>query len=130
MVQTVLGQALRYYAVAALVALGYLGVYGLVLVLGGPYPLAIAVAQVVTIAWAFPVYRAFVFRWPGTLLSAFPRFLAVWAGGLIAGVVATPLLVELAHVPPFPAQVITLVAVSAASFLLHRVFTFRRRSES
>ncbi|HWM35360.1 MAG TPA: GtrA family protein [Pseudolysinimonas sp.] len=120
-------QAARYYLVAAAVAVGYLTVYGGVLLTGLGYPFAIALAQVVTISWAFPVYRSFVFRWPGSAWSAFPRFLAVWAGGLIAGVIATPALIEFGGVAAFPAQVITMVAVSVASFLLHRAVTFGQR---
>jgi putative flippase GtrA len=120
-------EAIRYYAVAGLVALGYLAVYGGLLALGVHYYLAIAIAQVITIAWAFPLYRRVVFRWEGPWYRAFPRFVGVWGGGMIAGFVATPLLVELAHVPPFWAQLITMVVVSVASYLLHRVVTFRRR---
>jgi putative flippase GtrA len=121
-----LAQAARYYVVAAGVAIGYLAVYGAVLLTGLPYGWAIAIAQLITITWAFPVYRGFVFRWPGSAWSALPRFLAVWGGGLLAGAVATPLLVELGGVAPFPAQVIAMVVVSVASFLLHRTVTFGR----
>lgn len=120
-------EAMRYYLVAGLVAVGYLAVYALCLQLGIHYYLGIAIAQVITIAWAFPLYRRVVFRWEGLWWRAFPRFLSVWAGGMIAGFVGTPLLVELLGVPPFWAQAIMMVVVSLASFLLHRIFTFRRR---
>lgn len=121
-----LGRVGRYYAVATLVAAGYLGVYALILATGLHYYLAILIAQILTIAWAFPVYRRFVFRSaPGS--GDLVRFLGVWAGGAIAGFVLTPALVELFAVPPFWAQLATMLVVSLASFLAHALFTFRTR---
>lgn len=121
-------QVARYGLIAGGVALLYLGVYGLGLALGLHYFVAIAAAQIVAISVAFPLYRTFVFESRGNLTSDFLRFLLVWSSGAVAGIVVTPLLVEIVHVPPFPAQVIAIVAVSVASFLAHRFFSFRRRA--
>lgn len=122
-------QLLRYGASAAAVALLYLIVYGVCLYFGLHYLLAILIAQIVAISVAFPVYRAFVFESTGTLRHDFLRFLGVWSGGAIAGVVATPILVEVFNVDPFWAQVFAILVISVASFLAHRAFTFRRRDE-
>ena len=123
-------QMLRYYAVAAVVAVGYLGTFALILATGLHYFLCILITQVITVAWAFPLYRRFVFHSHGPWGPDFLRFLSVWAGGAIAGFVLTPLLVEFVGVAPFWAQLVTLVVVSLSSFLLHRVFTFRAHREA
>jgi putative flippase GtrA len=121
-------ELVRYYAAAGIMAVFYLSLYGAGLLLGIPYFIAILGAQAVTIGVAFPVYRRFVFRSSGRLLPDFVRFLSVWVGGAVAGFVATPLLVEVAHVDPFGAHLVAVVAVSILSFLGHRFFSFRRRT--
>lgn len=123
-------QVVRYYAVAAVVAAGYLAVFGATLALGLHYYLGIVIAQVVTISWAFPLYRRVVFRSSGRLGADFVRFLSVWAGGMVAGFILTPVLVELVGVAPFWAQLATMVVVSVASFAAHRLFTFRQPRKS
>jgi putative flippase GtrA len=117
----------RYVLVAGTTTLFYLGLVGGGLLLGLPYMLAIACAHAVTICVAFPAYRHLVFRsrrsWPADLW----RFLSVWSGGMVAGFVATPLLVELAGVPPFAAQVLAIVVVALCSYLAHRFWSFGHR---
>lgn len=121
-----MGQAFRYGGVAGLAALVYLGIYGGLLALGLHYLLAIVVAQLITIALAFPAYRSIVFRSTGPLWPDFLRFISVWMTGALAGAVITPVLVELLHVHPFPAQVVAVVVVAVGSFLGHKLFTFRK----
>ena len=118
-------RALRYLVSAGSVALLYLGLLAVGLWIGWHYLFAILVAQLITIAVAFPVYRTFVFQSRGPVLKDFLRFLSVWATGAVAGVVVTPALVELAHLHPLVAQVIAVVVVSVGSFLAHRLFSFR-----
>lgn len=120
-------QLFRYGMSAGSVAVLYLLVYWVALQLHLHYFVAILIAQVIAISVAFPLYRAFVFESTGPVRSDFLRFLGVWSGGAIAGVIATPILVELFGVDPFWAQLFAIVVISIASFLAHRVFTFRRR---
>ena len=120
----------RYLVVAGSVSVGYLGLVAAGLATGLPYLLAIALAQVVTISVAFPTYRSLVFRSHGPLLAEFGRFLSVWSGGMVAGFVATPLLVELTPIPPLEAQVIAVVVVAVGSFLGHRFVSFRHRHDA
>lgn len=116
----------RYLVVAGSVALGYLGLVAAGLLLGWHYLVAILAAQVVTIACAFPLYRTFVFRSRGSWGGDFVRFLSVWSTGAIAGVVATPFLVEVFGMHPMVAQVLAIVVVAVGSYLGHRWFSFRR----
>jgi len=119
----------RYYSVAAVVAAVYLGLYALLLAIGVHYYVAIVITQAITIIWAFPVYRRFVFRSRGALGADFLRFITVWGGGMVAGFLLTPLLVEVFGVDPFWAQLATMVLVSVLSFVFHRLFTFSKKSE-
>ncbi|GAB3594563.1 hypothetical protein GCM10027446_18660 [Angustibacter peucedani] len=117
----------RYLVVAGSVSLGYLLLVAAWLAAGLPYMLAIACAQVITIACAFPLYRSLVFRSRGPLLPELAKFLSVWSSGMVAGFVATPLLVELTPIPPLTAQVIAVVVVAVGSYLGHRFVSFRGR---
>lgn len=116
----------RYLVVAGTTSLSYVGLVALGLGLGAHYMVAILVAQAITIACAFPAYRSLVFQSKGAVGSDFLRFLSVWASGAVAGVVATPFLVEVFGWDPLIAQVFSIVVIAVGSYLGHRFFTFRR----
>lgn len=118
----------RYLLVAGTTQVVYLGTFALGLLAGWHYMLAIGVAQVLTIAAAFPAYRTIVFESAGRIGTDFIRFISVWAGGAVAGIVLTPALVELGGVHPFVAQLIAIVLVAVGSFLGHRYFSFRHQA--
>lgn len=107
-------------------ALGYLGILAALLATGCPYMIAILIDQVITFSVAFPVYRRVIFRSTGRWQSDLARFAGVWSGGFIAGIVATPALVELAGLPPLLAQVIAVAVVAVLTFLGHTFVSFRR----
>lgn len=112
---------------AGTTALGYLALVAGGLALGWHYMVAILVAQAITISLAFPAYRTFVFESQGSLGGDFARFLSVWSTGAIAGIVATPALVELLGWHPFVSQVLAILVVAVGSYLGHRFFSFRHR---
>ena len=118
-------KGIRYLVVAGCTQVVYLGTFSLGLLAGWHYMIAIAVAQVVTIAAAFPAYRTIVFESRGRVWSDFVRFLGVWASGAFAGILLTPALVEVAGMPPLPAQIIAIAIVAVGSFLGHHFFSFR-----
>ena len=111
--------------VAGTTSLCYVGLVALGLWLDLYYMLAILAAQAITIACAFPAYRTLVFQSKGTVWSDFLRFLSVWVSGAVAGVVATPFLVEVFGWDPLVAQVVSIVVIAVASYLGHRFFSFR-----
>lgn len=123
----VAGQGLRYLLAGGVITLFYLSVYGLLLWSGVHYFIAILLAQSVTIVIAFPVYRRFVFGPGDSVVGDFVRFLSVWVGGAVAGLIGTPLLVELLSWNPFLGQVVAIVVVTLANFVLHRMWTFAPR---
>lgn len=128
----VAGQGLRYLLAGGVITLFYLSVYGLLLWSDVHYFVAILLAQSVTIVIAFPVYRRFVFGPGDSVVGDFVRFLSVWVGGAVAGLIGTPLLVELLSWNPFLGQVVAIIVVTIANFVLHRMWTFaprRRRGD-
>lgn len=125
LVRTAFGnEQIRYLAVAGTTTLAYLGLLAVLLTVL-PYMAAILVAQAAIISIAFPTYRRLIFRSRQPWRRDLPRFVSVWGGGFVAGLVATPLLVELAGMPPLPAQVLAVVVVAVLSYLGHRYISFR-----
>ncbi|UCR89696.1 GtrA family protein [Mycetocola spongiae] len=120
-------QEIRYLLVAGLTSLFYLLLVGAGLLLNVHYFIAILIAQAITILCAFPFYRAFVFQSTSGLRGDFIRFLSVWLSGMVAGLVLTPLLVEILRWHPLLSQVVAIGLVSIASFLGHRFFSFRKK---
>lgn len=120
-------EQVRYLLVAGTTSLIYLTLVAGGLALGWHYMLAIAAAQAITIAGAFPAYRTLVFASRGAWRGDLARFLSVWSSGMVAGFVATPLLVEFVGMPPLPAQVLAIVVVAVGSYLGHRSVSFRHR---
>ncbi|WP_061962867.1 GtrA family protein [Demequina aurantiaca] len=116
----------RYLVVAGSTSLGYLTLVWLGLHLGLHYMLAILLAQAITIGIAFPLYRSLVFQSTGAVIPDFVRFLSVWASGAVAGVLATPFLVEVFSWDPLIAQILSILVIAVVSFLSHQFFTFRR----
>jgi putative flippase GtrA len=122
-----LGQEeVRYLVVAGTTAAGYLAILATLLATGLPYMVAILTDQVITFSVAFPVYRSVIFRSTRRWQSDLARFAGVWSGGFVAGIVATPALVELAGLAPLLAQVIAVAVVAVLTFLGHKFVSFRR----
>jgi putative flippase GtrA len=117
----------RYLVIGGTMAVGYLALVAAGLRTELPYMAVITAAQIVLIVIAFPAYRTLVFRSQGGVLGDLLRFLSVWAGGLVASFIGTPLLVELLDMPPLPAQISAVVVVAVGSFLAHSLFSFRHR---
>jgi putative flippase GtrA len=119
-------EEIRYLLVGGSTAICYLGILAALLATSLPYMIAILIDQAIVFSVAFPVYRRVIFRshrrWQSDLL----RFASVWSGGFIAGIVATPVLVELAGQPPLRAQVIGVAVVAVLTYLGHKFVSFRR----
>lgn len=116
---------IRYLIVAGTTSLGYICLVAAGLGLGLHYMVAILIAQAITISCAFPAYRNLVFESKTSVWGDFVRFLTVWASGAVAGIVATPFLVEVFKMNPLIAQVLAIVVIAVASYLGHRFFSFR-----
>lgn len=116
---------MKYVVTAGASTITYLALLKLFLALELPYMVAIVAAQTVIIPSAFLAYRSLVFGPGSTIGVDFARFLSVWIGGAVAGLVTTPLLVELARMDPWLAQFLTIAVVSIGSFVGHLRYSFR-----
>jgi len=94
------------------------------------YLAALACAHVVSVLFAFVLYRFLVFRVRGHLLADLWRFETIYLSALAVNVVLLPVLVELAHLPVLLAQALIVLVTSLMSWVGHRNFSFRRSSSS
>lgn len=118
---------LRYALAGTVTSLLYWGLFALAWRLFGDnvsYVVLTAVAQLTTALIMYPHYRTRVFGSELAWLKGFPRFYAVWIGGLAVSVLGMPLLIEVAHVPVLVAQAVTIAAVPLAAYFAHRLWTF------
>lgn len=93
------------------------------------YLVALGVAQIVCLCFAFATYKLGVFRTRGDLLREFGTFSSFYAANYAANWAALPLLVELGGVPPVIAQVGFTLVLVIGSWFWHSRVTFRARGE-
>ena len=118
-------EKVRYLLVAGTTAACYLVIMAALLAADVPYMIAILIDQTIIFSVAFPVYRKLIFRSTGRWQTDLLRFAGVWSGGFVAGIVATPALVELGGQPPLLAQILAVAGVAVLTYLGHRFLSFR-----
>lgn len=89
---------------------------------------ALFLAYAVGIVVGFVLHRRLVFKVEGNVLVDFVRFVGVQGVGLALNAVLLPLLVEVAHLPVLPAQVLALGLVVVSTYFGHALISFRRPS--
>jgi len=94
------------------------------------YLVAVACTHVVSVLFAFVLYRFVVFRVRGHVLADLWRFETVYLSALAVNFVLLPLLVEIAHLQVLLAQALIVLVTSLVSWVGHKNFSFRRRSSS
>jgi putative flippase GtrA len=91
------------------------------------YLLALLIAQVVCLAFAFMVHKYFVFRNDAGAVQQFLAFSSFYAVIYVVNWVTLPAIVEGFHIAPVIVQTgFTLITV-AGSYFWHRSVTFRQR---
>lgn len=86
--------------------------------------LAIA-AHFVSVAFAFVMYRRYVFMSDAPIFGELIRYNATVLGNLVFGIAALSVLVDYAGYHPVIAQAEVITLVVLANYLLHKNFTFR-----
>jgi len=94
------------------------------------YLATLACAHVVSVLFAFVLYRFVVFRVRGHVLADLWRFETVYLSALALNFVLLPVLVEIAHLPVLLAQALIMVVTSVMSWVGHKHYSFRRPSSS
>jgi putative flippase GtrA len=94
------------------------------------YLAALACAHVVSVLFAFVLYRFVVFRVRGHVLADLWRFETVYLAALAVNFVLLPVLVEIVHLPVLLAQALIVLVTSLMSWVGHKNYSFRRPSSS
>jgi putative flippase GtrA len=89
------------------------------------YMLALLIAQVLCLCFAFATYKVGVFRTHGNLAREFRNFSTYYLFNYAANWVALPLLVEFADLSPILAQFGFTLILIGGSWLWHSRVTFR-----
>lgn len=87
---------------------------------------ALVLAYAVGIAVGFVLHRRFVFKVRGQVLVDLVRYVGVQAVALGLNAAILPVLVEAAHLPVLPAQVVALGLVVVTTYFGHALVSFRR----
>lgn len=113
-------------------AFGY-GIYLLcdaaVRTLGGHYVLALFPAQVLAVANAYVVHRAFVFSDSPAGLFAFLRYNLVYWTTFAANLVFLPMVVETTRLDPRLVQAAFILGAAVTTYVAHRLFSFPQVSD-
>jgi len=89
------------------------------------YLVALALAQAISLCFAFTTYKIGVFRTRGNVAREFGAFSSFYLFNYAANWAALPLLVELAGVPPVLAQLGFTALLIVGSWFWHSRVTFR-----
>lgn len=89
------------------------------------YLVALAIAQVVCLCFAFSTYKLGVFRTRGNLFTEFVRFSSFYLANYVLNWLILPLLVEFGSVDPVVAQSGFVLVIMVTSYFWHGRVTFR-----
>ena len=120
-------RSLRFVIVGGINTLFGFAIYPALLLLMGAshYLPALAIAQVVSLVFAFTLHKLVVFRSRGRLMAEFLRFSSFYAGVYAVNWAVLPFLVEVGRVPPIAAQLGFAFIVLVGSYFWHSRLTFR-----
>lgn len=91
------------------------------------YMVALLIAQVTSVLFAFSAYRIGVFRTQGEIARQFGLFSSFYLFNYILNWAALPLLVEVGGIHPMIAQLGFAVVLMVGSYFWHSRVTFRER---
>lgn len=94
------------------------------------YLTALACTHVVSVLFAFVLYRFVVFRVRGHLLADLWRFETIYLSALAVNFLLLPLLVEIVRLNVLVAQALIVFVTSVMSWVGHKYFSFRRPPSS
>ncbi len=131
LLRAVRDQRVAFLVVGAVNTLvGYLVFAGFLLTVGKRwhYLVAVACAHVISVLFAFVLYRFVVFRVRGHVLADLWRFETVYLSALAVNFVLLPVLVEIAHLKVLLAQALIVLVTSVMSWVGHKNYSFQRSS--
>jgi putative flippase GtrA len=127
------GRSMRYLMAAGLNTVFGLAIFPILLwsssYLRHHYLIGLAIAQAVSLCFAFITYKFGVFRTRGGYAREFTAFASFYLVNYAANWAALPALVELAGWSPIIAQLFFSLLVIVGSYLWHSRVTFRKSSD-
>jgi putative flippase GtrA len=90
------------------------------------YIVIASIAQIINITNSYVVYRVFVFRSRGRIITEYLRIYLVYGVSFILGIALLALLVEVAGLHPVLAQLFVIIITVIVSYLGNSRFTFGR----
>lgn len=124
------GRPLRFLVAGAVNTAFGLAIYPLLMWivpgLDTRYLLALALAQGISLVFAFTTHKLGVFRTRGNVMREFAAFTSFYLANYAANWVALPLLVEVAGLAPVVAQTGFTVVLIVTSWFWHSRVTFAR----
>jgi putative flippase GtrA len=94
-------------------------------ILNRHYLWALAIAQALSLLFAFAVYKIAVFRTQAGIVGEFGKFASFYLINYAANWIALPLLVEGAGIPPILAQIAFSLVLMLGSWFWHSRITFK-----
>lgn len=94
------------------------------------YLVALGIAQIISILFAYASYKVSVFRTRANVMREFGVFSSFYLVVCGANWLALPLLVEVAHVPPIIAQLGFSLVLMVVSYFWHSRVTFKPMKDS
>ncbi len=92
------------------------------------YLVVLTVAQIMGVMFAFLTNKLLVFRTRGRHGSELGKFVTFYVFGFAVNLIALPILVEFAHIPPVWAQLLFVTAFIITSYFWHSRITFQSRT--
>jgi len=128
------GRSLRYLMAAGLNTMFGLAIFPILLwsssYLRHHYLIGLAIAQAISLCFAYLTYKFGVFRTRGGYAREFTAFASFYLVNYAANWAALPALVELAGWSPIVAQLFFTLLVIVGSYLWHSRVTFKKGSGS
>lgn len=122
----------RFVLAGALNTVFGLAIYPLLMWVLAPralhYLVVLTIAQSLGILFSFVTTKFLVFRTRGRYISEFGKFVTFHLGNFAVNLLALPILVEFAKIPPVWAQLFFSFVVIVSSYFWHSRITFRSRS--
>ena len=124
---------LRMIAAGAINTAFGLGIYPLILIAvpfaRAHYMLALCAAQAISVVFAFTTYKLGVFAGNGHIAREFGAFSGFYLFSASINWALLPVLVEIEHLPPIPAQIGLSLLLICGSWFWHDRVTFRQRGD-
>ncbi len=91
------------------------------------YLVVLTIAQIVSVTFSFLTNKLLVFRTRGRYVSELGKFVTFHIGYFVVNLIALPIMVEFARIPPVWAQLLFATVVIITSYFWHSRITFQSR---